>query len=423
MKDDAPDTLTLIVDTANGPYIRRIRRALPLPAGVEHGTGAEEAAHTAAATWGLSDFVFQSAYASKSSGRRELGDRLLIAGGRGAVIQVKARTVQPKSADAEVAWIRKVAAKAMRQAKGTVRQLRMLPADMVSDRGRTLSVDGNALDWIGVFLLDHEQVPEDTRCVLEPIGIPAIALTRRDWDFLFDQLRSTTAVLDYLFRAAAEPPIALGEEPVRYYELAAADAEAPPGPLSSDVAELGGTHYSVPLLPQAPVGSDATHRVMRIFLEDVATSAVRGGIAEPDRLLVLSDIDKLPVGARAEWGQLLLDMLADVAEVPAGECKWRWRRSIDPSGTRQLIFGCATRFGPDVQAAFQSYVLLRHHQLHQQTGLAEQTSTLGVLLTPTTAGERPWDTTLLRTEGDNNLSTEEVEHYTQLWNPQPAETA
>ncbi|MEU1276316.1 hypothetical protein [Streptomyces sp. NPDC005799] len=116
-------------------------------------------------------------------------------------------------------------------------------------------------------------------------------------------------------------------------------------------------------------------------------------------------------------------MLADVREVPADETKWRWRRSIDPSGTRQLIFGCATRFGPEVEAAFQSYVLLRHHQLHQQTGLAEQTSTLGVLLTPRTDGSRPWDTTLLRTEGDNDLTSEEVERYTELWNPRPAEAA
>ncbi|MGW1564207.1 hypothetical protein ACWCQ1_48360 [Streptomyces sp. NPDC002144] len=76
-----------------------------------------------------------------------------------------------------------------------------------------------------------------------------------------------------------------------------------------------------------------------------------------------------------------------------------------------------------MEAAFQSYVLLRHHQLHQQTGLAEQTSTLGVLLTPRTDGSRPWDTTLLRTEGDNDLTSEEVARYTQLWNSRPAEAA
>ncbi|MEW2045756.1 hypothetical protein [Streptomyces sp. NPDC005476] len=266
-------------------------------------------------------------------------------------------------------------------------------------------------------------MPDATVCSMEAIGIPVIALTRRDWDFLFDQLRSTTAVLDYLFRAAAEPPIALGEEPVRYDEFAAADAAAPPGPLNPDVAGLGGTHFSTPLLPQAPVGSDHAQWVMRIVLEDVAGSAIQSRMSEPNRQLLLSDLDRLPVGARTQWGQLLLDMLADVRQVPEGDCKWRWRRSIDPDGTRQLIFGGATHFGPEVEAAFQSYVLLRHHQLHRQTGLAEQTSTLGVLLTPRTDGRRPWDTTVLRTEGDNNLTPEEVERYTQLWNPQPAEAA
>ncbi|WP_158973205.1 hypothetical protein [Streptomyces griseus] len=33
-------------------------------------------------------------------------------------------------------------------------------------------------------------------------------------------------------------------------------------------------------------------------------------MSEPNRQLLLSDLDRLAVGARAEWGQLLLDMLA-----------------------------------------------------------------------------------------------------------------
>jgi hypothetical protein len=204
-----PGAFTLIVETANGPYVRRIPPALPLPTGVEHGPAAEAAATTAAATWGLPDFVLQAAQVAKGTGRRELGDRLLLSGRRGAVVQVKARTIAPKADDAERAWIQKVAATAMRQAKGTVRQLRLLPAAMVNGRGRALSVDGHAYEWLAVFLLDHDRIPAGTVARWEPVGMPAIALTRRDWDFLFDHLRSTTAVLDYLFRAAAEPAIAL----------------------------------------------------------------------------------------------------------------------------------------------------------------------------------------------------------------------
>jgi hypothetical protein len=184
VEDDDPDGLTLVVDTPRGTHLRRIPPALPLPSHVDHGTGAEEAVHKAAATWGMPDFVFQqAAHAAKGSGRRELGDRLLLAGGRGAVVQVKARTIKPKPDDQEAGWIQKVAAKAMSQAKGTVRQLRMVPADMVNGRGRILSVDGNAYEWIAVFLLDHPRVPENTVVTWQPVGMPAIALTRRGWDF------------------------------------------------------------------------------------------------------------------------------------------------------------------------------------------------------------------------------------------------
>ncbi len=59
--------------------------------------------------------------------------------------------------------------------------------------------------------------------------MPSIALTRRDRDFVFNQLRSTIAVLDCIYRAAKELAVPLGEEPVRYYELAATGAETPPG--------------------------------------------------------------------------------------------------------------------------------------------------------------------------------------------------
>jgi hypothetical protein len=132
----------------------------------------------------MPDFVLQqAAHATEGSGRRELGDRLLLAGGRGAVVQVKARTFKPKPEDREAGWMQKVAAKAMSQAEGTARQLRMVPADMANCRGRILDVDGNAYEWIAVFLLDHPAVPENTVVTWQPVGMPATTLTRRDWDF------------------------------------------------------------------------------------------------------------------------------------------------------------------------------------------------------------------------------------------------
>lgn len=417
--DDAPGTLTLIVDTPSGPYMRRIPPAQPLPTHIDHGPAAEEAAHTAAATWGMPDFVFQQVeHASKGSGRRELGDRLLLAGHRGAVVQVKARTIKPKPDAQEAAWIQKVATKAMSQAKGTVRQLRLMPADMANGRDRTMLVDGNAFEWIAVFLLDHPQVPQNTVATWQPPGIPAIALTRRDWDFLFDQLRSTTAVLDYLFRAAAEDPVPLGDEPVRYYELAAADAAAPPRDIDTELVGPGGTLFSVPLLPRAPAGTDGTrvHLMIRIMLEDIALSPLGESLTEANRFTVLSDLDRLPVSARAEWGHLLLDMLRDVPQVPDEHCKWRFRRMLDADCTRQLIVGAATRFDAEIQAAFSAYVQLRHHEVTARTGRTDDSSTLGVLLTPRNDGLRPWDTSMVRVHGDLELSEEELRVYGEAWN-------
>lgn len=63
---------------------------------------------------------------------------------------MKARTITPKPDARETVWIQKVATKAMNQAKGTVRQLHLTPAAMVSGRGRTLRVEGNAFGWVAV---------------------------------------------------------------------------------------------------------------------------------------------------------------------------------------------------------------------------------------------------------------------------------
>ncbi|MFI8164195.1 hypothetical protein ACIF6I_33970 [Streptomyces microflavus] len=417
---DDPHAVSLIVETPAGTHVRRIPPAMPLPAGVEQGFGAEEAAHTAAATWGLPDFVFQSALTRKGSGQRELGDRLLLSGKRGAVIQIKSRTVKPKADVEERDWIQKVTTKAMKQAKGTVRMLRLQSADLVNGRGTSLSVAGDAYEWMAVSLLDHNHVPAETLPTFEPIGMPALTLTRRDWDFLFDQLRSTTAVLDYLFRVVGEPPIALGDEPVRYYQLAAADAAAPPqAAINTELVGPGGRHFSTPLLPQVPAGAGETnaHLVIRAVLEDVATSMLRDGVAESDRLTVLSDLDRLPVSMREEWGQLLLDMLDDVEQAPDGQVKFRSRRQLHEveDGDRQMLFMCATRFDKYVEASFGSFVMLRHHQVGERTGRPDSLSSVGVMLTPNYGGKRPWDTMLVKVVGPSRLTPEQVSEFGQLW--------
>ncbi|MCX5393717.1 hypothetical protein [Streptomyces sp. NBC_00094] len=139
-------------------------------------------------------------------------------------------------------------------------------------------------------------------------------------------------------------------------------------------------------------------------------------MTEKNRLTLLSEVDAgLPVSLREEWGRLLLDMLGDVHNAPNGGIKWRWRRVIKPTGTRQLVLGCATRHDPYVQTAFMSYVLLRHHEVTQATGLPEESVTLAVLLTPLLQDTKPWDTQAMRIEGVSRLTAEEIENYTKLW--------
>ncbi|WP_228974772.1 hypothetical protein [Streptomyces sp. DH12] len=162
-----------------------------------------------------------------------------------------------------------------------------------------------------------------------------------------------------------------------------------------------------------------SHRAGRqscLLLWDIALSPLVGLLTEADRHTVLSDLDRLPVGARTKWGRLLLDMLGDVPQVPDEEAKWRFRRQLDAGGTQQLIVGAASRFDDDIRAAFTAFVQLRHHEVTFRTGRAERSSALGILLTPRHDGLRPWDTTTVRGHGDLNLSDEDLRVYSKLWN-------
>ncbi|WP_346136555.1 hypothetical protein [Streptomyces carpaticus] len=415
-EDARPTELTLIVETALGLFARKVPAALPLPAGVDPGIGAEMAAHQAAATWGLPDFVLRPVVRRVGSRQRELGDCLLLSGKRGAVVQIKSRQGRYKDDAGERSWLHSRSRKAARQAKGTVRNLHSSPAEFANGRDRPVSIHGQNHEWIGVIVLDHERIPPETVVDCSDSGLLSVALIRRDWDFLFHQLRSTTAVLDYLFRVADLPAIALGEEPRRYYELASADAAAPPGTMDGSLIGGAAEPISVPLLPQAPTGWEnvGAHLAMRIVMEDLATMPFTT-MSEAERLMILADVDRLPVAVRAEWGQLLLDMLDDVGLVPDDEVKWRFRRFINDMGTRHLIFGCASRFDPDIGYGFQTYTELRHHELSERSGKGPETSTVGVLLTPRSDGRQSWDTSTVRMEGNLSLTSEQLEFYRELW--------
>jgi hypothetical protein len=417
MSEDRGPALVLVVDTPNGQYVRRIPDASALVSGLEQGKAAEHATQSAVARWGLPDFVFRPIVRSKGAGTRELGDGLLLASRRAVVVQVKSRRAPSDDSAKEERWIRKNARQALRQAQGTIRFLRDASNEMVNLRGRTIVVDGRHLEWLSVVVIDHPNVPEGLRLEDTDSDSPAMVLLRRDWEFLFAQLRSTHAVVQYLHRAVNAEPVDLGEEPVRYYALAQADSEAPPS--GREIAESpGGRRASAPLLPLAPAGYDdiRPHMLLRVIMEDVALTPIPDYVSESDRLRVLAEIDELPVGHRTELGRTIFTMMSMVAEAPEGKTVWRFRRIRMQRGAPHLSFGvCNKEHNEYINEAFLQWVVLRHYEFGEDAGGITGLDSVGILLTPRHDGPRPWDTTMVYVSGDPGITDDELNRLREFW--------
>jgi hypothetical protein len=412
--------LTLVVETSSGTFVRTIQPATPLARSNTQGQSAEEATESAAVKLGLPDFVFSAGLVSRGSGIRELGDRLVVVGDQGIVVQVKSRLEPGESELREINWVRKSIARATRQASGTVRTLRGNSQSLMNLRGRQRDIEGASVEWVGVVILDHEVppagfIPEQA----EHESIPTVVLLRRDWEFLFDQLGATAAVLGYLFRVSTMQPIALGEEPVRYYELAQADTSAQPMDPSKLSLPSGARLVSTPLLPLAPAGHDDRrgHLLLRMIQEDIATIVLTGW-DEGQRTAVLTELDSLPVAQRTELGLYLLGMLERVSMADSREVLWAFRRVVSTSpNAPHLVFGTCTRYDEATSWAFGQLVRLRHYEQCEASGVEELTS-VGVLLTPRHDGMRSWDTTAVRVSGRLEIPDDELKKLHRLWGRQ-----
>ncbi len=392
--------MTIIVETASGHAVRRVPTARPLPGRRERGPEAEAATADAASLWGLPDFVYQAGAQPTASGVDEIGDRLLVVRDTGVVVQVKCRNALTDDSGKEGRWIVKHTRKAVRQARGTVRTLSTKSITAVNARGREIEIGADGRRWLGVVVIDHPSPPENLDLEFEGSAEKLVLLLRRDWEFLFDQLKSTHAVVEYLRRVSGKI-IELGTEPLRYYDLAQADAEAQPDPVAPALLAMGGIPTSAPLLPLAPVASEDRdpHRLVRMILEDIATSPAPG-VSYAQRLRALAELDRLPVSHRADVGRFLLAKLTEAAEE---EDLFQARRLVGRSGDFHLAFGAWSRLD---QEAFSGWVQLRHHELQKVTGKWDEQMTVGVLLTPRHDGQRPWDTTMIAVVGDLGLTEE-----------------
>ncbi len=412
---DQESALTLVIDTPEGPFLRVVPEAMPLVAGMAPGYAAEEATRSAVVRWGMPDFVFQPIVAAKGKGRREVGDVLLLQGNRGVILQVKHRVKASDESQRETNWAQKAGVAAVRQANGTARTLRGAGIELRNLRGRSVSASPT-VSWLAAIVLDHPNLPPGTVVDTSAAKLPVVALLRRDWEFLFDQLRSTYAVMQYLHRIADQEPIALGDEPIRYYEFAGADANAPPNPLDKTI--LGdGRPLSVPLLPATPAGRDNTsaHLLLRVIMEDIAVSLMEGDHTEEDRVSVLAELDQVPVSHRTELGRHVRSMFEDVIAATPDCILWRFRSYRLGPASPHLLFGACTRLDEYTREAFRQWVMLRHHEFGAAIGATDLHS-VGVLLTPRDDGLRPWDTTMVAIRGDLEFTQEELASFRQLWN-------
>ena len=415
-------TLVYMRLAENGDVIgREIAPARDLLGANQDGPAVEEATRAAAGSWGLPDLVLQPKVFSKGSGIRELGDGTILAGPRGISLQVKARGVKGDTPERATKWMLKNAARGLRQARGTIRTALLNPTvELTNLRGRTVVIRGSSITWIPVVVVDHPDAPPTGVIPASDNKGPSIILTRRDWEFLWDQLRSATAVVDYIHRVAdEEDPLELGAESNRYFDLAEKDAQAPPDAMPDWILETGALNANLPRLPYDPAASADRfgHAIFQGILEDIANTDFTG--KETDRITLLSDIDRVAVGARAELGRLLLRWLTECAEAAPDGHRMRHRMMYIDQGSFQLTFSTMSQLTDYHQEMYRSWLLLRRQGFLDKSGALGPIYpwTVGILLTPRPDGARPWDTTAISTNGPPVYDTAEYARLTKAFTP------
>lgn len=408
-RDEAGALMLLTV--AGGMAVGRAIPEASVPApGMPIGPASEDATLAAASRWGLPDFVYRPRTLLKGSGRREIGDGTIISGGLGISLQVKARENPTNDPERERRWLTKKALAAGKQAVGTRRTSLALPqVQLTNERGREIHFDGSVIDWVVVVILDHPAPPTDVHVALE-LRVPSLVLLRRDWDFLWDHLRSASAIVDYAHRVAGTESRELGSEAVRYFELSRADEIASPGTPQQWMTSWGATIFTGPQLPADPVaiGDEAGHAVFQNILKDIATSPFQGD--EGDRLRILALIDRFAPGSRAELGRLLLKRLDQCLLTPPDETRWHHRTVLMDRGRLHLAFSvCSTLTGYH-NRMHNDWLLFRRYEMlqHAEFGSADLPWSVGVLLTPRPDGDRFWDTTVVATDQPVEFDSEHL---------------
>jgi hypothetical protein len=156
------------------------------------------------------------------------------------------------------------------------------------------------------------------------------------------------------------------------------------------------------------------------MFEDIAATRLREA-SESQRLRVLAELDRLPVGQRARIGRYVLDAMSQVRREAEGGIAWRMRSVRGRGGQVHLGFGaCSRPHSAEIQDVFGWWAQLRHHDVLRTGVVSPELTTVAILLTPRFDGQRPWDTTMAAVTGDPNFTEQELAELRSLW-PSPPE--
>lgn len=336
---------------------------------------------TIAARLGVADFVYAPGQARKASGTREVGDGLVIAGGRGAILQVKSRLREAgisDSPDSARRWITKEAERAYNQGRGTKRAIsaaRQGGEPLVVYPVRTLNLtddvrdhfklrlDKDPSDWPILIVLDH---PKADGIELPPKP-DAFYITLGDWHELNRAVRSIGGLLGYVQRALASAiqlNTPLGLELERFRVFVAADADAPGSPTRTR------PWLTFDALSD-PVGADLYRALVEyVWPQNSALPKVTG---ESYRTIV-EFLDSVPPGGQAEIGRWVLKKRNELIQTG--------RRSSGAWFTEKKLFVYLCNSAdnqPNLDqflAELAALCTLRNTELMEQTG--EFIPTLGI---------------------------------------------
>ncbi|MCV7308727.1 hypothetical protein [Mycobacteroides immunogenum] len=400
-----------ILMESDGEVLGRMIPA-PIPLGYsddkDRGTAAEVAVRHSA-RWGLVDFVYRPHdYHKGGQATREINDSALISGKYGLAVQVKSKRPESES-EREADRTAGLIAQAASQAVGSVRELRERARELTNDRGRKIHVDGNEITWIGVVVVDHSNPPVMDSFDQEVRGLPIVALFREEWEFLFEQLCSTTTVIHYL-HAISSAGVLPGSHVNYYYRQAgrALVREQRTSP-TRVITELDPVW--LPIQPAATIDMRGA-RMFRQILEDIACGEFSIG-ADQDRLVILNLLDGLPAEERSHTGRLLITLLE---ESWSNGGSFHCRRYLFPNSSFQLCFVVSR--ASNAHEMFAIRTKLWHHELLEEYTRPNirDPYTVALLLTPRAHEYRSWATLMMGVIGAMRYSDDEITELYREWN-------